>query len=108
MISYCIDLDELKNGGKIVFVRKIPYDGYFYADKAIYIHKKEACYESLSGKYANPNYIFLMRSHYVERVSEDVMASNTRIRKVGEFIVLKKKQPKYPRITKMTKENNYE
>jgi 4-amino-4-deoxy-L-arabinose transferase-like glycosyltransferase len=75
---------------KILFVRSTPKSAYFYGGKTIYLHTKESVNKSIKRGLSKDNVIFIIKKHYIKRISEDLKKSLKIIKKSNRWFILKK------------------
>jgi hypothetical protein len=71
-------------------VRSTPKSAYFYGGKTIYLHTKESVNKSIKRGLSKDNVIFIIKKHYIKRISEDLKKSLKIIKKSNRWFILKK------------------
>lgn len=61
------------NGKRILFVRRVPYSGYFYGGNLIIVHGKESVDQSIERGLKNKSTIFIMKTTYFKQISKKLL-----------------------------------
>ena len=74
-------------GRCVVFVRRMPYSGYFYGGNHIVGHGKEAVQTSIERGLKNPDTIFIMKTKYFKEIPENLRVKLTVREKNNDWMI---------------------
>ena len=76
-----------KNAGNILFVRRVPYSGYFYGGSLILPHGEEPVEESIERGLKDKSTVFVMKTKYYDRILPQYGDKLQVRKKYGKWII---------------------